>query len=145
MNVRHAMKKFSPPISEITEITDKTIPPVFTFSLAVLWLWSGIQPVLFAPQPSLQLLAQTGIAAEWQWPVLIAASVLDLCFGIACLTRLRYRSSVWLAQFAAVAAYSLIIAVRLPEFWAHPFAPLVKNLPVMAMMLFLYQQTRSAR
>ena len=74
-----------------------------------------------------------------QWPTLIAASLLDIGFAFLCFSRLRSHSAIWLLQLITVAAYSLIIAIRLPEMWAHPFAPLVKNLPIMATLFFLYQ------
>ncbi|MDO5090854.1 MAG: DoxX-like family protein [Cardiobacteriaceae bacterium] len=123
-------------------MTEDTIPRYFTASLALLWLWSGVQPVLFAPEVSLALLAQTGVAAPWQWPLLLAAGVWDVLLGIAALTRLRHWPLLWLVQLITVAAYSLIIAVRLPAFWAHPFAPLIKNIPLTAMLFFLFQETR---
>lgn len=45
--------------------------------------------------------------------------------------------ALWLAQATAVAGYSLALALWLPENWLHPFAPLVKNLPILAMLLWL--------
>lgn len=123
--------------------TGKTIPPLFTHTLALLWLWSGIQPLVFAPAASLALLAQTGVTAPWQWPLLMAASALDICLGIACFTPLRRRPALWLIQLIVVVLYSLIIAWRLPEYLNHPFAPVMKNLPILAILLFLYRRTRS--
>ncbi len=107
-------------------------------SVGMLWLWSGLQPILTARQASLDLLARVGVAEAWQMPLLAAASLLDVCFGIGCCSALRHARWFWLAQLATVAAYSAVIAFRLPEFWLHPFAPLLKNLPVMALMWFLF-------
>ena len=45
----------------------------------------------------------------------------------------------------SIAAYTLIIACCLPAYWLHPFAPLVKNLPLLALTVYFYQQTRSSR
>lgn len=94
---------------------------------------------VFMPEMSLDLLHSVGIPNPLQWPTLIAASLLDIGFAFLCFSRLRSHSSVWLLQLITVAAYSLIIAFGLPEMWAHPFAPLVKNLPIMATLFFLYQ------
>lgn len=93
----------------------------------------------FMPEMSLGLLRSVGIPNLLQWPTLIAASLLDIGFAFLCFSRFRFRSAIWLLQLITVAAYSLIIAFRLPEMWAHPFAPLVKNLPIMATLFFLYQ------
>ena len=110
-----------------------------SFSMGLLWLWSGTQPLFFMPEMSLGLLRSVGIPNPLQWPTLIAASLLDISFAFLCFSRFRARSEIWLLQLLTVAAYSLIIAFRLPEMWAHPFAPLVKNLPIMATLFFLYQ------
>lgn len=42
-----------------------------------------------------------------------------------------------MAQFAVVLGYSVIVACRLPEMWLHPFAPLVKNVPILAALWVL--------
>lgn len=118
----------------------KRPPPAYlSYSMGLLWLWSGIQPLFFMPEMSLDLLRSVGISDPLLWPTLISASLLDIGFAFLCFSRFRARSSVWLLQLITVAAYSLIIAFRLPEMWAHPFAPLVKNLPIMATLFFLYQ------
>jgi len=36
-----------------------------------------------------------------------------------------------------MAVYSIIIAMVLPEFWLHPFGPLVKNLPLAVATLMM--------
>jgi hypothetical protein len=118
----------------------KRPPPAYlSLSMGLLWFWSGTQPLFFMPEMSLGLLRSIGIPNPLQWPTLIAASLLDIGFAFLCFSRLRFRSAIWLLQLITVAAYSLIIAFRLPEMWAHPFAPLVKNLPIMATLFFLYQ------
>ena len=50
--------------------------------------------------------------------------------------------SRWLAQLAVIIAYTAIITVWLPEFWLHPYGPVVKNLPVMVAIWLLYELER---
>lgn len=118
------------------------IPAYLPASLGLLWLWSGLQPVLAAPQESLELLAAVGFQTALRYPVLLAASLLDLAFGLLCFTRARRLPLFWAAQAATVAGYSAIIALALPQMWLHPFAPLVKNLPIFALMVFLWRAAR---
>lgn len=121
-----------------------TLPAYLSYALAVLWLWSGVQPVLTATQPSLDLLAALGVPAPWQWPLLLAASAWDVLLGLVCvLPQWRRRALIWGVHAITVAAYSLIVAVGLPEYWLHPFAPLLKNLPILALMVYLYQHYRA--
>lgn len=112
-------------------------------SLSLLWLWSGLQPLLTAQAVSLDMLAQLGIAPGWQWPLLCLASLLDIVFGVLILC--RPTRGLWLLQLAVVAVYSLIIAIGLPQLWLHPFAPLLKNLPIMAMLLYLADKAADRR
>ena len=101
-------------------------------------------PVVFETQLSLSLLSQVGIGSlKVQWLLLAGSSLLDAAFGVLCFTRLRLQAAFWLAQLAAVALYSAIIAFRLPEMWLHPFAPLVKNIPIMAVLLLLYCECKN--
>ena len=120
----------------------RRIPDYLPYSLGILWLWSGLQPVLSASDTSLQLLADIGIAAPWRHPLFYAASAWDVLLGILILTPLRRLPALWLLQSTSIAAYTLIIACCLPAYWLHPFAPLVKNLPTAALMLFLAQVER---
>ena len=110
---------------------------VLRFSLGVLWLWSGVQPALTAADVSLDLLGRTGIAAEWQAAAFYTSSALDVFFGILCFTKFRNYRLLWLAQFVVVLGYSVIVACRLPEMWLHPFAPLAKNVPILAALWVL--------
>ncbi len=121
----------------------KNIPIYLPYSLAGLWLWSGIQPLVCMPEASLALLAEVGIPKGVRWPVFLAASGWDVLFGLLSIWPLtRARPELWAAQLAMVAAYSLVIAFRLPEMWLHPFAPLVKNVPVMALMFYLWRMAK---
>ena len=51
---------------------------------------------------------------------------------------LRRRRPLWLAQIVLVLGYTVIISLRLPEFWLHPYGPVLKNLPLLAMLLLLW-------
>lgn len=38
--------------------------------------------------------------------------------------------------------YSLLLSLIDPGFWGHPFGPLTKNLPVLALILLLHQRAQ---
>lgn len=105
------------------------------YALAALWLWSGLQPPLSAWDISIVMLQRLPLLTGWAAPLFLAACGLDLAFGL--LTLLHPCRALWRAQAAAVAGYSLTLAIWLPENWLHPFAPLMKNLPILAMLLWL--------
>lgn len=116
------------------------IPPYFYLSLSFLWLYSGLVPILFSREPSLRLLHQMSIPNNGiDWLIFIGASVLDMLYGILILTKFKYHKFLWLSQFLTVLLYSILIILFLPENLTHPFAPLIKNIPIMALLFWLYR------
>ena len=93
----------------------------------------GIYPVA----ESYGLLEQAGVPRTLTPLFLYGAAVLDLAFGVLTLVMQR-RARLWLAQIAVIVGYTAIISVRLPEFWLHPYGPILKNLPMLAVLWLLY-------
>ena len=92
-----------------------TLPNYLYFSLAFLWLYSGLVPLLFAREPSLALLHQMHIPQNGlDWLLFIGASVLDVIYGLLILSKFKYRAWLWLVQFLTVLVYSVLITVFLP-------------------------------
>jgi hypothetical protein len=69
--------------------------------------------------------------------MLYGAAALDFAFGLATLFLPR-RRLLWLLQIALILLYSVIITIKLPEFWLHPYGPILKNLPMLAALYMLY-------
>jgi hypothetical protein len=46
---------------------------------------------------------------------------------------------MWTAQAILVIAYTIVISIRLPEYWLHPYGPMVKNLPFLAVLWVLWE------
>ena len=115
------------------------LPCYLYISVAILWLYSGIAPVLFAQSTSLEMLAQLGIDKPYRMTLFIGSAVLDVIFGLLVLSRYRQQAWVWLIQLCVVVGYSIIVAIGLPENWFHPFAPLIKNIPIIALLFYLYR------
>jgi uncharacterized protein YbjT (DUF2867 family) len=112
--------------------------PLLRWSIALVWIWTGIVSLgLYPRADSLALLARTGITGALADFALYSAAVLDLALGAAILL-LRRRRWLWLAQFALIVAYTVIITIELPEFWLHPYGPILKNLPLLACIALLY-------
>jgi uncharacterized protein YbjT (DUF2867 family) len=105
-------------------------------SLALVWIATAIVSVAVYPrEDSLALLARTGAHGGFALLLLWGAAAMDLVFGI--LTLLKPARWLWWAQLALVAFYSVVIAWRLPEYLAHPYAPIVKNAVIVAALASL--------
>jgi uncharacterized protein YbjT (DUF2867 family) len=117
--------------------------PLLRISIALVWIITGIVSLgLYPVRDSYALLARVGIPAALAPLMLYGAALMDLAFGIATLALAR-RRWLWLAQVAAIVFYTAIISWKLPEFWLHPYGPLLKNLPMLAAIWLLLQMEES--
>lgn len=109
--------------------------PILRLSLALVWIVTGLLSFgIYPVQDSYALLAPVGISGTLASVMLYTAATLDLAIGMAILT-LRgriWRRWLWLLQMGVMVFYSLIIAWKLPQFWLHPYGPMLKNLPMLA-------------
>jgi uncharacterized protein YbjT (DUF2867 family) len=112
--------------------------PMLRLSVAAVWIFTGIVSLgLYPVSDSYALLARVGITGALTAPIaLYGAALLDIALGIATLV-MRRRRMLWITQIALMAGYTLLITVFLPEFWLHPYGPLLKNLPMLAALAVL--------
>jgi uncharacterized protein YbjT (DUF2867 family) len=111
--------------------------PLLRWAIAFVWLYTGIISALVYPvAESYAMLQQVGISG-WLLPVsLYGAALLDIALGLAWL--LRFKVSLFgSVQLAVITGYTMIISVFLPEFWFHPFGPLLKNVPLVVGILIV--------
>lgn len=111
------------------------------YTLAAIWLVTGVLSLgIFPQRVSLELLAQVGFRADVALVALYGSASLDILLGI--LTLARPSAMLWRSQGMMVIAYSVIIAIYLPEYWLHPFGPLLKNLPILMLLWLLHEYER---
>jgi uncharacterized protein YbjT (DUF2867 family) len=115
--------------------------PIVRCSIAAVWIFTGIVSLgLYPVADSYALLARVGVTGMLAAPMLYGAAVLDVLFGIGTLVLARrWRHWLWLMQIATILCYTALITWRLPEFWLHPYGPLLKNLPMLAAIWLLFE------
>ncbi|MBG0812337.1 SDR family oxidoreductase [Methylosinus sp. H3A] len=113
------------------------LPPVLRWSLGLLWVATGFLSFgLYPQEKSYALLAEIGVHGALADFALYGGAAVDLLLGVLLLLRWR-PALVGAAQLATMLAFT-IIAARLPsDYWLHPFAPLLKNLPIAAAILVM--------
>jgi uncharacterized protein YbjT (DUF2867 family) len=113
--------------------------PVLRTSVALVWIVTGILSFgVFPVAQSEVLLARTGVPAALAPLLLFGAASLDIVVGLLVfILRGARRRWLWRVQAALVIGYSAIIAARLPEFLVHPYGPVLKNLPLLAVLMML--------
>lgn len=112
--------------------------PMMRLSIVALWIVTAVVSVFFYPvEDSLELLARTGITGAAGPVALYGAAAFDLALGLGTLF-LRRRKWLYGVQLGLVLFYTVTISLFLPEFWLHPYGPLLKNIPILAVLWTLY-------
>ncbi|MBE7370093.1 SDR family oxidoreductase [Ramlibacter pallidus] len=114
--------------------------PVLRLALALMWAWTAAVSLgLYPVQDSYALLARVGLHGALASFALYGAALLDLALGVLTLAApARWRRRVWLAQVALIGGYTVLITFFLPEYWLHPYGPILKNLPILALIGLLW-------
>jgi uncharacterized protein YbjT (DUF2867 family) len=116
--------------------------PVLRVAIAAVWIATAIVSAFIYPAAaSYELLARSGIPEHLRPLMLYGAALFDLLLGLGTLF-LRRRRWLWRMQLALIGFYTIVIALRLPEFLIHPYGPLTKNLPMLAAIWLLYELER---
>ncbi|ESS69552.1 NAD-dependent epimerase/dehydratase [Methyloglobulus morosus KoM1] len=108
------------------------------YSLAIVWLVTGVLSIgIYPQQDSFALLARIGIVGQSALAALYLGSAADITFGI--MTLLIPSKALWQGQAVLVLIYTVVISIWLPEFWLHPFGPILKNIPFLTLLWLLYK------
>jgi uncharacterized protein YbjT (DUF2867 family) len=106
------------------------------FSLALVWIITAILSLgIFPLVDSLELLAQVGLHGNWAKSLLWGSAMIDCGMGLA--TVCAPSRNLWRTQIALILGYSSIIGIYLPAYLIHPFGPILKNIPIIAILLML--------
>ncbi|TGN99263.1 SDR family oxidoreductase [Burkholderia sp. USMB20] len=117
--------------------------PLLLGALAIVWIWTAIVSAFIHPRhDSLAMLAHAHLTGLPALIALYAASALDFAFGVATVVAPSRR--LWAAQGALIVAYSAVIAVTMPGLLAEPFGPVLKNVPILAILLILFSEEEHA-
>ena len=113
-------------------------------TLAIIWLVTGMLSLgIYPQQDSLHLLSRIGLQGAPALAVLYLAATLDIVLGL--LTLFMRRKILWVLQALLIFFYTVMISFWLPEFWLHPFGPILKNLAMLMLLWLLYQYEMEPR
>jgi uncharacterized protein YbjT (DUF2867 family) len=108
--------------------------------VACLWLVTALVSALLPTESGvLHLLARCGFEGDVGVAVLVASCSLNALLGISILR--RPGPWTYALQIGAVLGYTLTAAVNMPELTIDHCGPLLKNLPLLAMLMLLWLAT----
>ena len=109
-------------------------------SLVAVWLFTAFASIVELNGQSSQVLAEAGIVSPpWLVQLLIfGGAAADLAIGLA--IWLRPGRASCLAALGLMLLMTVVATVLQPTLWLHPLGPLLKNLPIAALLWHLYRR-----
>ena len=107
------------------------------YSLAFLWVFTGLTSIYFSPEIGYEILASANITGSMVGFSVYAGGALDIVLGLWLLTSVKTKLCC-IVQIATIAIYTLVLTVIDASFWLHPFGPITKNIPIMVLIAFIY-------
>ncbi len=110
--------------------------PLAWLTLIVIWLVSALSGYLSKPAEYGLLLDQLGVPEKFQTVLVFSTSTLNLILALGLALRRRI-NTVLLLMLVSVLGYTLCLGLFAPDQWLAMTGGLVKNLAVMALILFM--------
>jgi len=109
-------------------------------SLVAVWLVTAVVSIVELDGQSRRVLAEAGIASPpWLVQLLIVGgAAADLVVGLALWW--RPGRATYLAALGLLLLMTAIATGLQPALWLHPLGPLLKNLPIAALLWHLYRR-----
>lgn len=111
-------------------------------SLSFVWLFTAVTSFWWGRKIGYDVLAQQHIYGILADVCINAGSLLDSIIGIWLLTTYQLKWC-YRIQIVVIVSYSILLSIIEPSYWLHPFGPLTKNLPILALLFVLLQLTKS--
>ncbi|KZN52114.1 DoxX-like family protein [Pseudoalteromonas luteoviolacea] len=108
-----------------------------SYSLAFVWVFTGLTSVFFAPEVGFDILASADITGLVAQAAVYGGGALDVALGLWVLTR-RYVRLCCLVQVSVILMYSALLTLIDASFWLHPFGPVTKNFPIIVLIMCVY-------
>jgi DoxX-like protein len=108
------------------------------WSLVAVWWATALASMAEFHGMSRQLLVDAGLRDPVWIGILIAGgAAVDAAIG--CALAIRPCRAVYAIALAAMVAMTAVATLLAPSLWLHPLGPLLKNLPIAAILLVLLQ------
>jgi len=107
------------------------------YSLAFLWVFTGITSTCFSLEVGYEILASASITGLMADVSVYAGGALDIVIGLWLLTSIKIRLCC-IIQVTVIIVYTVLLTFIDPSFWLHPFGPITKNIPIIVLIGYVY-------
>ena len=106
------------------------------YSLAFLWIFTGLTSIFLSPEIGYELLANADITGSIADIAVYAGGILDIVLGLWLITSVKTQLCC-IIQVAVIAAYTVLLTFIDASFWLHPFGPITKNIPIVVLIFLI--------
>lgn len=103
------------------------------YSLAFLWLFTGVTSIYFSPVVGYEILASASITGLMADVSVYAGGALDIFIGLWLISSIKIRLCC-IIQVVVIVLYTVLLTFIDPSFWLHPFGPITKNIPIVVLI-----------
>ena len=121
-------------INQANEV--KKLMKAAKYSLAFLWIFTGLTSIFFSPEIGYELLANADITGSLADIAIYAGGILDIILGLWLMTSFRIRLCC-IVQISVISIYTVLLTFIEPSFWLHPFGPITKNIPIVVLIFLI--------
>lgn len=111
-------------------------------SLSFLWIFTGLTSLFFAAEIGYAILTRAGIVGIMADVAVWAGSLGDITLGVWLLLGWGLKWCYRL-QLLTIVVFTALLTFIAPEFWLHPFGPVTKNIPILALIGLLQIEAES--
>ena len=110
------------------------LAPTIRATLALLWLASAVLGLFAGDAMTARFVSALGWSDGLADPLRVGSSLLDLVIAGLVLADSKACLSTP-AQLVMILGYSIVLGIALPDLWLDPLGPLLKNLPILMLVL----------
>lgn len=106
------------------------------YSLAFLWIFTGITSIYLSPEVGYEILASVSITGLMADVSVYAGGALDILIGLWLLSSIKIRLCC-IIQVVVIVLYTVLLTFIDMSFWLHPFGPITKNIPIVVLIFLI--------
>jgi hypothetical protein len=107
------------------------------YSVAFVWIFTGLTSVFFSPEIGFEILANANIIGSLAELAIYAGGILDIILGLWLLTSFKTKLCC-IMQVGVIVIYTVLLTFIDANFWLHPFGPITKNIPIIVLIGYVF-------
>jgi hypothetical protein len=121
----------------LSKVSAKALNKAAKYSLAFLWVFTGLTSIVFSPGIGYEILANANIIGFVAEVAIYAGGTLDILLGLWLITSVKTKLCC-IVQVSVIAIYTVLLTFIDLSFWLHPFGPITKNIPIIVLIGYIY-------